>query len=430
MQNSAGGLHLIFSLFKRQAVLLVGVAAVSQILQLISYLALTRNFAPLQLGAFGQVHATFLLFLPWAALAFPSALALAKTSVERDYLSRLALLATIGSAAVVQMFFWLYAIFGHDLHSMFLYAPFISIVGAGLASLAEQQFLLAGRIKQQALVVLSVATCICCSRILLALNEASLPWLLATVPLQPVLLAGFYYVFSKRSTSKQQYRWTELKRIGQNFSNFPKYQASQQAFNAWSQSIPLILFSWWFGLDVLAYLNLAILLLAAPSGLLNKAVGDVYYPLAASLLQQSRGLIAFLAQTTAALFFLLILPFSLLGIYAEPLYANVFGEQWRHAADYCLWLMPWYFLVCLNAPALKTLIVMRQQKFSFYLNVCTFVLRCLAITIGAFVAKSVWWAIALYSVIGCMHNLIIIGNAFVVAKRHAQSKEALGDAVC
>jgi O-antigen/teichoic acid export membrane protein len=189
------------------------------------------------------------------------------------------------------------------------------------------------------------------------------------------------------------------------------------------------LFSGWFGLDVLAYLNLAILVLVAPSVLLNKAVGDAYYPLAARLVDDQRGLLVFLTQCTAGLFVVLLMPFLLLGIYAEPIYALLFSEQWRQAGVYCLWLMPWYFLVCLNAPALKTLMVLRQQKFSFYLNIVTFVLRCLAIAVGALIFNSVWWALALYCAVGCIHNLVIIGSAFTSVLKHSPAKGSCSDAV-
>lgn len=404
-------------------------AVVSQLLQLVSYLVLTRYFDATALGAFAQFNATLLLFLPWAALAFPAALALATTPEQRFYLSKLAVFATLFNALLVQLLFVVYFFSEPNPNPQLLYGPFLAICGAGFASLYEQKFLLAGQLKQQAAVVLLVAVFICAFRVLLALNGAELYWLLLSAIAQPVALAVFYYLLSAKNAEQQlHYRWADLTQTWQQFLVFPKYQASQQAFNAWSQSIPLLLFSFCFGLDVLAYLNLAILLLVAPSMLLNKAVGDVYYPMAARLLDNKTQLLLFLRQCTAALFMLLLLPFLLLGYYAEPIYAVLFGEQWRQAGEYCLWLMPWYFLVCLNAPALKTLIVLRQQKFSFYLNVLTFILRCAAIASGAFIFQSVWWALGLYGAVGCLHNLVIIGKAFVSATKLPVPQKSSGHA--
>ncbi|OBP15319.1 hypothetical protein A5320_08115 [Rheinheimera sp. SA_1] len=397
---------------------MVGVALFSQLLQLASYLVLTRNYNATELGAFAQFNAIMLLFLPWASLAFPSALALVNNEAQRLYLSKLAVFATITTATLVQLLFWGYWFYYQNANPLFLYGPFIAICGAGIASLAEQRCLLAGRLKQQAVVVLSVAFLFCMSRVLLGLYQADAHWLLVTAILQPVALACLYYLAAAKTTEKNLcWRWSDLKQTYQQFSVFPTYQASQLAFNAWSQSIPLLLFSYWFGLDVLAFLNIAVLLLVAPSMLVNKAAGDVYYPLAARLLDNRRVLCKFLLQCTGALFIVLLLPFSLLGLYAEAIYAFLFGDEWQSAGHYALWLVPWYFLVCLNAPALKTLMVLRQQKVSFYLNIFTFIIRCSAIAAGAIVFKSVWWALGLYGAAGCIHNLVIIGIAFkAVAK--------------
>ncbi|MBU2225659.1 MAG: oligosaccharide flippase family protein [Gammaproteobacteria bacterium] len=392
---------------------MVGVALLSQLLHLVSYLVLTRNYNATELGAFAQFNVILLLLLPWASLAFPSALALANDEVQRFYLSKLAVFATVICATFVQLVFWGYWIYNQNANPVFLYGLFIAISGAGIASLAEQQYLLAGRLKQQAVVVLLVAFTSCVGRVLLALYHADVDWLLATAFLQPVVLAILYYLASGKSTEKKlPWCWSDLKQTCQQFSVFPTYQAGQLAFNAWSQSIPLLLFSYWFGLDVLAFLNIAVLLLVAPSMLLNKAVGDVYYPLVSRLLDNREQLWIFLLQCTGALFAVLLLPFSFLWFYAETIYAFLFGEEWRLAGQYALWLLPWYFLVCMNAPALKTLIVLRQQKLSFYLNIFTFIIRCFAIATGAIVFESVWCALGLYGAAGCIHNLVIIGLAF------------------
>ncbi len=79
-------------------------------------------------------------------------------------------------------------------------------------------------------------------------------------------------------------------------------------------------------------------------------------------------------------------------------------------------LAPWFWLVGVNAPALKLLVVLRQQKRTLQLNVLTFVLRTMTVYMCGTTDIDVLTTIKLLSAIGIFHNLVVLALAFYSVK--------------
>src|SRR5699024_6121413 len=95
----------------------------------------------------------------------------------------------------------------------------------------------------------------------------------------------------------------------------------------------------------------------------------------------------------------------------------VLGEQWYVAGEFARWIALWMFFVSLNAPAVKTFIILRLQKVQLYINIIFSVLRVSVLIIGGYYYTPLI-TIQLFVIASIISNLTIIIIAFYCTKRH------------
>jgi O-antigen/teichoic acid export membrane protein len=148
--------------------------------------------------------------------------------------------------------------------------------------------------------------------------------------------------------------------------------------------------------------------------LIGKAVGDVFYGRFAKEVNEKNYLQVkkLFLQSTSLLMLIGLLPLGLVLLWGPELFAFVFGDSWQKAGVYAQWLSVWTFFVLINAPSLKLIIVLKQQKIALAINFLTTPMRVAALYIGGYYYQSEWVALLAFVVVSIGHNIAIIVLAY------------------
>jgi O-antigen/teichoic acid export membrane protein len=148
--------------------------------------------------------------------------------------------------------------------------------------------------------------------------------------------------------------------------------------------------------------------------LIGKAVGDVFYGRFAKEVNEKNYLQVkkLFIQSTSLLMLIGLLPLGLVLLWGPELFAFVFGDSWQKAGVYAQWLSVWTFFVLINAPSLKLIIVLKQQKIALAINFLTTPMRVAALYVGGYYYQSEWVALLGFVLISIFHNIMIIAVAY------------------
>ncbi|MGY1529600.1 lipopolysaccharide biosynthesis protein [Luteimonas sp. A649] len=158
------------------------------------------------------------------------------------------------------------------------------------------------------------------------------------------------------------------------YSRFPKYSALEALANTAGSQLPVIIIAALAIGPEAGYLMLATRVMAAPMALIGASVAQVYLSRAPEELRQG-SLPAFTARIFGGLVKTGVGPLLFAGIVASPVFALVFGEEWRRAGDLLAWMTPWSVLQFLSSPVSMVMHVRMQQARMLLLAIFGLVLR-------------------------------------------------------
>jgi O-antigen/teichoic acid export membrane protein len=154
--------------------------------------------------------------------------------------------------------------------------------------------------------------------------------------------------------------------------------------DAVTQQLPMLLAVAWFTTAEAGPFSLVWRVLAVPVLMVAGAAGTVFYERFARLAAQDRAAArTLLLRTWRAFAFIGLPPALLLLAFGEPLFAWVFGAEWRSAGVLAAVLAPMLCAMLVSSPTSGALIVLGLQKWSPVFGLAMLAYRPLALWIGA-----------------------------------------------
>jgi O-antigen/teichoic acid export membrane protein len=221
----------------------------------------------------------------------------------------------------------------------------------------------------------------------------------------------------KNKINKPLNKITELKYTAYKYRDFPAYRAPQQFSYALSESLPALMLASFIGVKAVGFYTLAKAIMAVPTTLIGKAVGDVFYPRITEAGHNKENLFKLVLRATLALAAVGILPFSLVIAFGPWLFIFFFGPEWGGAGEYARWLSFWLFFGFINKPSISALVVLGLQKFLLKYEFISIALRVLALYVGFVVFISDQIAVAIFSLVGAVLNIYLILSTLSKSKK-------------
>jgi O-antigen/teichoic acid export membrane protein len=153
---------------------------------------------------------------------------------------------------------------------------------------------------------------------------------------------------------------------GKRYKRFPLFTMPSTLANSASVNLTGILISAMYSIASVGFYSLANRVLGMPGTLIGKSLSNVYYKEAVDH-RKKHGHAKIVFKSTLKKLLLIAFPlFLLIFLFAEDIFALVFGEEWRVAGKYARILIPLFFIRLIVAPVSVTLSVFERQHISLF----------------------------------------------------------------
>jgi O-antigen/teichoic acid export membrane protein len=198
-----------------------------------------------------------------------------------------------------------------------------------------------------------------------------------------------------------------MKHFAKEYADFPLYGGTRGLLNSLSQSIPLILLTYYFGAVVAGLYFMSMRILQLPMNLVLISLRQVFFQKASEVYNTGGDTYALFKKVTLGLMSMAIGPALIIVFFAPPLFSFVLGAKWYVAGEYARWLVMWVALTFFNVPAVIFGQVYRKQRNLLLQEVALLICRAGALVIGGLYLDAIHTVI-LYSIVGVVFNIYIV----------------------
>lgn len=157
--------------------------------------------------------------------------------------------------------------------------------------------------------------------------------------------------------------------VGKRFSDFPRFSLWAVLANTLSNNFGSALIAMFYSTALLGQYALVQRVIGAPSALLGRAIGQVFFQKASEEKRDTGTAVRAFRSTLMKLVLVSIPVFSILFLVAEDLFAFVFGERWRQAGEFARILVPLSAIRFVVSPLSAMNQVNLKNKLGMYLNI-------------------------------------------------------------
>lgn len=360
--------------FRGMATLAQGTGG-AQLIAVAAVPILTRLYSPEDFGVLAVFVAIVSIFAPVVTLRYVLALPLFRHDGMAMNLLILSLGLMLGLSALLGFALWTWGAPLFALFSANLLAPWWWLIVFGVLGTAAYDMFAMWGTRQRAYRLIAQTS------LTQSAAGATIKIVLGLLSLQPLGLlighvmaqaAGFGRLLTGfRNELRANLHYVRLSRIrivAWRHRGFPIWRLPSQFLMAFSMQAPLLFVSALYDGGTAGQFALAMTAIALPMNLVGRATSQAYYGEAAAVhrdpeklwhmsLSVQLRLALFAVPSTAMLFFA-----------AEPLFALVFGDEWRQAGRFTSILAIFLLLQFTSAPLVQALNIFDKQGFFLFVN--------------------------------------------------------------
>lgn len=214
---------------------------------------------------------------------------------------------------------------------------------------------------------------------------------------------------------------SKLKQMAFRYKQFPLFNVPSGLLEKLSGNMPALILLPFFGGAMVGLFGMSQRMISLPGSVIARAFGDVFRQTASEQYQVNKECKQLFLKTLKKLTILSLPVFTLLFFIVEPVFAFVFGEEWRVAGTYAQLLMPMFALQFIVSPLSSMFLVAEQQKKDFILQICLFLGIVSALYGGYYLFKTPEATLMLYSGVYSLKYVVelLLSYQFSKEKKHA-----------
>ena len=213
-------------------------------------------------------------------------------------------------------------------------------------------------------------------------------------------LVGFLVFFAiLLPTLRKRISWmslSEMRRLGRNYSRFPKFNMWQALINNLSAAFPVFIFSSFFSTTIAGLYTFGFMIIHRPIHLLVNAFYQVIFQRFVEKGHNKEPILPELYLFIKRALQLMLLPFILIGIFAPEIFGFVFGENWTEAGVYARIMLPWIFMMGLAMPLSFMPDMYQEQRKAMIIDGIRMIIRLIGLIVGI-AQNNIYLALVLYS---------------------------------
>ncbi len=211
------------------------------------------------------------------------------------------------------------------------------------------------------------------------------------------------------------------------YRDFPLFSAPEALLHNVSNTLPIYVLGFIYEPAVVGFYVMATRLVRLPVDALSQSVRQVYFQKSTELKSRGRDEISAFFKITGVLFVAGLIPFTVLGLYAEDLFRLFLGDRWGTAGAYTSVLVMWIFAGFVAVPSQVVFVTYRQQARWLRFQIALLLLRVGVFVVGYLLGIEALPLIALFAVTGGLFNVFIMFIAYgiiIQGRDHDVSRSA------
>ncbi|WP_417811829.1 lipopolysaccharide biosynthesis protein [Thalassospira alkalitolerans] len=169
------------------------------------------------------------------------------------------------------------------------------------------------------------------------------------------------------------------------YRRFPLYSTWEALANTAANQVPVLLIAAWGVGSEAGFIFLATRVLGRPVTLIAGSVRQVHMSRASEEMRKGN-LASFTTEVLSGLARVSIAPLVFLAFIAPPVFALIFGDEWRRAGELVAWMTPWFILRSMTLPASNVMHVRMLQPQVLTLNTFLLIMVICAMAIANYTA--------------------------------------------
>ncbi len=191
-------------------------------------------------------------------------------------------------------------------------------------------------------------------------------------------------------TPKTELSRKKMQVLAKTYKDFPFANLPHAMFDTLRDVIVAFVIISFFSEKIFGSFDHSFRMLRLPIMLIGSSISQVFFNQISTLKNEKQVLFQKVKKLTFLLFALSIIPFSIVALYGEPLFAWIFGEEWREAGMLSEIMMPWLMLNFIISPLSIIPIVLGKQKAFFWVGLSASILQLAGFAILPGFLKDDW----------------------------------------
>ena len=380
------------SSFAKNSFTLIGGTFLAQLLPLLLSPVISRLYSPENMALWGLYMSIVPILLSISTGSYELSIMLPKKDEEAINLFSLSILLAIGSF----LLFIMVALFFNNALAELLNNPFIAewivFIPISVLVLAISNSLMAWYNRKGNFKILAI------NKINKNWSITSVQLLLHYIPRQAsglisgqifgeiisaFLFAIYFFKHQFFKFLKEHISLAKMKSLAFDYKKFPLYTMPTACLDNISSQILTIVIAIWFTNGLTGSYYLAVRLLSAPMALVGSSVSQTFFQKFTEIINM--GLDnpkKFIYKIWMGLFFIAIIPLTIIFFWGEPLFVFVFGSAWENAGRMASVMSPMILLSFISSPTSVGFIVLRKQSFNLIFGIVVFLFRPLSFYLG------------------------------------------------
>ncbi len=371
--------------FVKNVTTLVTGTAIAQFINILSTPLLTRIYSPEEFAVFQVFYSTASILSVIATLRYELAIMAPEDEEEALDLVSICLYISIFIAvvSVVFLFIWNFLFHGNFLRNSYFLIP-VYIVFAGLLQSLNILSLRRKTFKRNLFSRVGTALVTASSGIYLGLKgNKSTGLIIGSAGGQ---IAGSLLLFKKVPgiLIRPFTRTLQMKKSMLTYRNYPLYNAPHALIDTFQDQGLVFFLNHYFTPAVVSCYGQAFRVLKAPIGFIGSAIYQVVFPKFTEMSRANEDMRTQVKKLYFRLFLTGLPVFTLLWLFAEPVFSWFFGPGWEEAGTIAGIMAPWLFLNFIVSPVSCFALIRNKQRKAALITVIEVILRFSAIITGGF----------------------------------------------
>jgi O-antigen/teichoic acid export membrane protein len=407
----------------KQGLTLLGGATLAQLIPALASPLIARLFTPADIGAFAFVVAVFGVLTPIACLRYDVAIVLPEDDVEATQLTALCVLISTGAALLSLVALLIIWRFGSSTEAHTAAPLLLTMLPLGILLLSFQLVAQSWslrvhsyQIQSRAAVVQALLTVIAQLALILVIGGSAYALVLGTLVGYLALVLAYLPVLRSPVVPYLQKYFSRAAviQVARTYARFPIYTGPYAVLGQMSVRIVVIALAAFTSARIVGQYAVAQRVIFLPVATLMAAASQIFYSRAARRLDDPR--MPHMVRTVLLVGPMVVGPFFVLVmLFAEPVFAVVFGHPWRQAGHFAAILAVPSMVKTLTAWLDRTFDIRGRQGLPLMLEAVYVVIVCGATYLALHISKDPDWAIGAYSAVTVAFYLVWMLCALLVA---------------